>query len=543
MRITIQFSIIAALLITSATRAGAEAPATQPASLQESIDKGVKFLEKFQSPDGSWGTGTETRGTEIMSMVPGSLDAFRLGASSLCVMALREAGEKTAHDKGLEYLLTAKDAKRDDGQLIYNTWAHIYVLQAMSEEILAGNKDPRIVEVAKRNLKEMVDYATYLGGWAYYDFDSHTQPVSMGPTSFGTAAGLVTLFEAKQAGLEVPEKLVTLSMHSLERCRLPNGVFLYGTDYKYIPTLPANRPQGAVGRTQPANYALWLWKSKESNQERITAGLDLFFKDHKFLDMGRKRPFPHESWYQTSGYYYYFDHYYASRLLEALDAGEAKKEYAKQIAANVVPHQEEDGSWWDYAMWDFHKPYGTAFAIMTLLRCKPSDFEVDQKADSVVFVIEENGEIGRDLGSLRAVLRAIDRLGDKQSFDIIKSGQSMEVMSPSMLNRTPAARSKVQEFFSGASTGGTHRTTEGIEKAMEFHPAAIYYISDWDLYPEDLDRIRKVNEAKRTHINTVLFFHDNADRHDLAVAEQSLKRAASENGGKFQRVDMDSVEP
>ena len=30
--------------------------------------------------------------------------------------------------------------------------------------------------------------------------------------------------------------------------------------------------------------------------------------------------------------------------------------------------QEADGSWWDYAMWDYHKPYGTAFAVMTLLR-------------------------------------------------------------------------------------------------------------------------------------------------------------------------------
>jgi len=36
----------------------------------------------------------------------------------------------------------------------------------------------------------------------------------------------------------------------------------------------------------------------------------------------------------------------------------------------VVPHQEADGSWWDYAMWGYHKPYGTAFAVMTLLRCE-----------------------------------------------------------------------------------------------------------------------------------------------------------------------------
>jgi hypothetical protein len=98
-------------------------------------------------------------------------------------------------------------------------------------------------------------------------------------------------------------------------------------------------------------------------------GLNLFFADHVFLDMGRKRPFPHESWYQTSGYYYYFDHYYASRLFEMLDDSDREK-YSPQLVAGVLPHQEADGSWWDYAMWDFHKPYGTAFAIMTLRRCE-----------------------------------------------------------------------------------------------------------------------------------------------------------------------------
>ena len=85
--------------------------------------------------------------------------------------------------------------------------------------------------------------------------------------------------------------------------------------------------------------------------------------------MGRKRPYPHESWYQTSGYYYYFDHYYAARLIEMMDQ-EKRPALARQLAEFVAPHQEPDGSWWDYAMWDYHNPYGTAFAVMTLLRCE-----------------------------------------------------------------------------------------------------------------------------------------------------------------------------
>jgi hypothetical protein len=346
---------------------------TQPTAftrqeIDKSIARGVAFLVKDQQPGGFWGTGLETRGTEIYSMMPGSLDSFRIGASSLAVMALREVGEKKAHDKGLEYLLNVRDPRRDTGDLIYNTWAHIYLLQAVVEE-MPHNNDPRLKKVADRELADLVKYSTYLGGWNYYDFDAHTQHPSMGPTSFGTAAGLVALYEAKQAGLDVPDKLIKQSIHQMEEMRLPNGVYLYGSDYKYIPRLRANLPKGAVGRTQPANYSLKLWGWDKRTKKDLREGLDLFFADHAFLDMGRKRPFPHESWYQTSGYYYYFDHYYASRLFEMLDASD-KEKYAPKVEAAIIPHQEPDGSWWDYAMWDFHKPYGTAFAIMTLLRCR-----------------------------------------------------------------------------------------------------------------------------------------------------------------------------
>jgi hypothetical protein len=53
-------------------------------------------------------------------------------------------------------------------------------------------------------------------------------------------------------------------------------------------------------------------------------------------------------------------------LIERLPAAE-RSEYRRKLAEVVAPHQEPDGSWWDYAMWDYHKPYGTAFAVMTLL--------------------------------------------------------------------------------------------------------------------------------------------------------------------------------
>ena len=353
-------------------------PATQPATTQPvsperqaqiaaAIEKGVAYLVRAQNPDGSWGTGLETRGTEVYSWVPGTQDALRVATTALCVMALREAGEKVAHDKGIENLVTHGEARRDSEDLIYNIWAHIYAVQALSIE-MRNNPDPRLGSAVRWHLDRLARYETYVGGWNYYDFDIGTQKPAMEPTSFGTAAGLVALWEAKQAGVEFPPALAGRAMRRLAEMRMPNGAYLYGLDLKYNPRLPANMLRGSIGRNQACNFALWQWGFGKVNEALVKRGLDDFGREHNYIQMGRKRPYPHESWYQTAPYYYYFGHYYAALLVEKL--GEAGRQYAPIVADGILPYQEPDGSWWDYAMWDYHKPYGTAFAVMSLLRCR-----------------------------------------------------------------------------------------------------------------------------------------------------------------------------
>ena len=346
-------------------------PASQPTSaIAQSIARGVRFLVETQNPDGSWGTGLQTRGYEVYSMVPGSHDAFRVATTALCVMALREAGgERDAHARGLEYLVSNGHAHRDDGPLLYNIWAHTYALQALSGELKHAPANEPMRAAAAWHMDRLRRYETYVGGWNYYDFHAQTQQPSMEPTSFGTAAALVALHEAAAVGLEAPSAISSRAVRRLEEQRLPDGAYLYSRTLRYRPRLPANRMRGSIGRTQACNYALWLWNSPKVGERQVRDGLDQFFAEHPYIDMGRKRQYPHESWYQTAPYYYYFGHYYTGLLLEKL--GPAGREaYGAKLAEKIVPKQDPDGSWWDYAMWDYHKPYGTAFAVMTLLRCE-----------------------------------------------------------------------------------------------------------------------------------------------------------------------------
>ena len=335
--------------------------------MPDAIAEGVAYLVKSQQEDGSWGAGKQTRGFEIYASVPGSHHAFRVATTALCVMALREAGETEAHGRGLEYLVTKGYARRDTGDIIYNVWAHTYALQALAVE-MRHTSDPRVRTMAEWHLDHLVRYETVSGGWFYYDFDAQTQTPSEGTSSFNAAAGLVALWEAKQSGLAVPTDLVERANRRLEECRLPNGAYLYGLYLQYRPLHPVNMPQGSIGRTQACNYALWLWNSENVGEQQSREGLEDFFKHHAIIEIGRKRQYPHEAWFATSGYFYYFGHYYAGLLLEKM--GEpGRREFGSRLAETVLPHQEPDGSWWDYAMWDYHKPYGTAYALMTLLRC------------------------------------------------------------------------------------------------------------------------------------------------------------------------------
>ena len=345
--------------------AGCSAPQVYERPLDRAIADGVAFLVASQKPDGAWGSGRDTTDFDVMAMVPGSHDAFRVGATALCVMALREAGEKEASSRGLRYLVDYDGVRRASPMEIYNVWAHTYALQALA----CAYREDGVEEyraAAERHLRHLQRYETNVGGWNYYDFEIGARTPSMEPTSFGTAAALVALHEARKAGIAVPESLTRRALARLKESRKPDGSFLYSTDFRYVPHHLANHDKGSLGRTQSGHCALWLWDSPGIGEQEVRAGLDAFFRHHKFIEIGRKRQYPHEAWYFTAPYYFYFGHYYAALLIERL----GEKGYREGMKPCILPFQEADGSWWDYKMWDYHKPYGTAFAVMILLRCR-----------------------------------------------------------------------------------------------------------------------------------------------------------------------------
>jgi hypothetical protein len=146
--------------------------------------------------------------------------------------------------------------------------------------------------------------------------------------------------------------------------------------------MPINRPGGSLGRSQACNLALRLWGDRRITDDVLKTWLDRLFARNLWLDIGRKRPVPHEAHFQVAGYFYFFGHYYAALCIEQLKP-EDRPFYQDHLASVLLPLQEKDGSWWDFPLYNYHQQYGTAFALMALNRCRHSNAEPPVRSGSV----------------------------------------------------------------------------------------------------------------------------------------------------------------
>jgi hypothetical protein len=350
------------------------------AEVVAAIQHGVEFLLRDQRGDGSWGSPEKTKELNITAGV-GSHHAFRVAVTSLCISALIEvsgpdgkASDADAVRRGIErgedFLFRELPlVRRHDPMLIYNVWAHAYGIQALvrMHGRLPGDKarQARIEELIRGQYERLARYESAEGGWGYLDFGAGTQRPNSDSGSFVAAAVLVAFFEAKQIGVSPPEKLVKRGVENIVAQRKPDFSYLYGIYLRYMPMMGINRPGGSLGRSQACNVATRLWGDRKVTDEVLTEWLDRLITRNGWLDMGRKRPIPHESHMQVAGYFYYFGHYYATLCVAQLPPGKWPF-YQDHLARILLGHQEPDGSWFDFPFYNYHKQYGTAFALMSL---------------------------------------------------------------------------------------------------------------------------------------------------------------------------------
>ena len=350
------------------------------AVLESSITKGVDFLLRTQNSDGSWGNATRTKGLNIYAPMPGAHHAFRMGTTSLTLAGVIAANDKRSEvNAAIErceawMLREMPKLRRAEGSTIYNNWGHAYGLRALvalaKREGVTEIKKAEYAKLAQTQLKSLWTNQDIDGGWGYYGFKSVTAKPSAGSNSFTSATVLLAIKEASVFfKFKLDDRRIEKAVKSIQRQRTPDFAYTYATGHIKRPRYSINRPAGSLARTPACNAALREWGDPKITDEVLAMGLDRLIKRNGWLDIGRKRPKPHETHFAISGYFYYYGHYYASEnILQLPD--DQQGEWKSKLGKVILDKQESDGSWWDYALYNYGHAYGTGYALTTLARCR-----------------------------------------------------------------------------------------------------------------------------------------------------------------------------
>jgi hypothetical protein len=330
-------------------------PVTPPSfeEIERAVTRGVNFLLSDQNENGSWGSPTLTKRLNIYAPVPGAHHAFRAAVTSLAISALIEADDRRpevqrALQRGERWLSEhLPHVRRATGDTLYNVWAHAYSIQALVRLHDRAKHDDahqqQIIELIAQQIEILERYAFIGGGWDYYPLT--TKRPSGSSSCFTTATALIALDEARELGLDVSAKVIDKAVGAIKRQRKPDFSYAYGEYVKMYPMLPINRPAGSLGRSQVCNYALRIMGDELVTDEVIRTWLNRLIARNGWLSVGRKRPIPHESFFQVAGYFYYYGHFYAAYCVGILPAAE-QRYYKNHLAHILLQLQEKDGSWW-----------------------------------------------------------------------------------------------------------------------------------------------------------------------------------------------------
>lgn len=346
--------------------------------LEPAVEDGVEFLVSSQRGDGGWG-GPQWTGGVDSDPVPGAFRSFDIAVTAMCLEALLvsdtgHASVDNCQRRALRFLLDRTGSiKRAGPADLPNVWAHCYCIQTFSRlfRVSESAAEKKVLASAiRKHMKGLERWQSIHGGWFYYG-SGMSQPVNPS-CSFVNAAVLVALARAKEIGVEADATMVSRAIDATKRMRKPDSSFMYTmripADKSRAMAL-INRPCGSLGRSQAGNVALRLWGDQQITDDVLENWLNRLITRHGWLDMGRKRPIPHESHAAVAGYFYYFGVYYGGLCISQLPS-EHRRIYQQHLADRIIKRQERDGSWFDYPLYSYHKPYGTAFALLTLEQCR-----------------------------------------------------------------------------------------------------------------------------------------------------------------------------
>lgn len=263
-----------ALLLASANGQGLlnRQDDTIPAQVDLIYERGLRYLSEKQGQDGSW---SDTAGKEP-------------GVVGLCVAAFLAHGEDPRNgpyskviNKGVDYIISKQNPV--NGYIGSSMYNHAFATKALAESYGVVD-NPKLAKALKQAVDLIVSSQkrNRFGAWRY-------TPESRDADTTVTGSQLVSLFAAKNAGMQVPDEALKKGLAYLASCRGADGAYGYTSSAGGKPTLTA------IG-------SLCLSLAKEKDSKGYAASLAYLKKN---LDY-RERYYP-----------YYYEYYMSQALFHA----------------------------------------------------------------------------------------------------------------------------------------------------------------------------------------------------------------------------------
>lgn len=315
---------------TAARVPPAHPPEVTP-EIQAAIDRGLKYLARAQSQDGSWRTH-------------GATGSYPTAMTALAGLALIGSGSTPTEGPYARHVSAAVTAllgsARRDGLIaqLDEEYQHMHghgFAMLFLAECYGMEEDPRRQAQLKLVLQRAVELTgrsqSAAGGWLY-------TADSRGDEGSVTVTQVQGLRACRNAGIEVPKEIIDNAMDYLEKSRNNDGGIRY------------NASGGGPSRPPITAAAIVCWYNAGIYDEpRVKQAL-------RFVEVN-VWPTRGESW----GHFYYAQLYMAQVMY--LTGEEEWRSYYRAMSRILLDQQSEDGSW----MGDSVGPvYGTATALIIL---------------------------------------------------------------------------------------------------------------------------------------------------------------------------------
>ena len=295
---------------------------------EQAIDRALDWLAKNQAKDGSWSSD-------------GATGTYQMAMTGLAGLAILSAGPSPGRGKysecvlrAIRFVLRNQDhdglfTTRNDGQQMYG---HGFAMTFLSEAYgmdIGGELTKEAKEKLTRAVRKTQQAQSVRGGW-YYSPNSGADEGSV------TITQVQALRSARNAGIEVPDKVINQALDYVRKSQNPDGGIRY-----------------SVNSGQTSSVAL----TAAGVEVFLMAGQYAADQTKKACDYLKTNLDPR----RTQGYHDFYTNFYGSQAMYQI-GGHYWTDYFERMRDRLLRSQANDGSW----RGDVGTTYGTAIGVLIL---------------------------------------------------------------------------------------------------------------------------------------------------------------------------------